>query len=308
MVDLCSNCPEPFHGYHLPQHHNFRPVKRKLLPQLPVELIDLIVELLSSDWRDLVNFAIVYPLRAPQTFKYLSSPGITLSVDQRGSPDIEFFIRSFTPPSNIMDATLHLVITGPPPPPARPLPHPSARNLVQLPLTLTSLTHLPRIRSLVLRAFLVIDVTKFLRLLSSCLFLEELVVEAVGLRYGDRASAASMEEACAAAQRLPLFPRLKTLRVVDHWITFSPVLLNAFAAGLQAMVPAAPIRSLSLHFHHSGECRGLYSLPLHGWQDALLSVRATLEELNITVPIPLNQFPECKSCRLLLKLNIKPDH
>ncbi|KAI0644234.1 hypothetical protein C8Q79DRAFT_135305 [Trametes meyenii] len=295
MAYRCSNCPETFHGYHLTRLDlPCGLVKRKPLPKLPIELIDIIVDLLSSDWRDLVNFATVYPRWAPQTFKYLSSPGITLSVDPgRGSPDIEFFIHSFTPPSNILDATLHLIIAGSqPPPPPSPLPHPSARNIVQLPLTLRSFAHLPRLRSLVLRAFLVPDAITFLRLLSSCLFLEELYIKAVGLRYGDRASAASMEEACAVAQQLPLFPRLKTLFIADHWITFSPVLLNAFAVGMQAMVPAAPIRSLSLHLHHSYTCRGLYSLPLHGWHDALLSIRATLEELDVSVPIPLDRFPE----------------
>ncbi|KAI0668031.1 hypothetical protein C8Q78DRAFT_268074 [Trametes maxima] len=254
---------------------------------LPVELIDMIVDLLSDDWRALAGCATLHPDWTARAVKHLSSPGgITLNVpDWPVCPDLDDFLRLFYPGSPQADAVGRLTICGPDPSQAY------TEDLVPLSDTL-ALDHLSGLRTLVIRSVLILDIDAFLCFLSGCKSLEDLTLETVGLErpasgfgktWVERLAeglATSGEPSCLE------LPQLQRLRICDGRGFDSAALYNRLGSSARP----APIQALCLHLctRPTGpHARAGFCAPINAWAATISGVRDTLRDLSVAVLSPL---------------------
>ncbi|KAI0643551.1 hypothetical protein C8Q79DRAFT_187522 [Trametes meyenii] len=265
---------------------------------LPVELIDMVVDLLSDDWRALAVCAVLHPDWTARAVKHLASPsGITLNLpDWPVCPDLEDFLRLFYPRSPQADAIRRLIIRGLDPSQVY------GEDLVPLSDTLT-LDHLSGLRTLVIRSVLILDVDAFLCLLSGCKSLEDLTLETVGLErpaseLGKTWSERFEEGLAGSGESLRLeLPRLQRLRICDGR-GFDSAALYSRLAHLGSSARPPPIRSLGLHLctRPAGPhaCAG-FCAPVDVWAATISGVRDTLQNLVVSVAFPLRRFRNSES-------------
>lgn len=247
---------------------------------LPQELVDFVIDGLSDDWRALAACAHVHPDWAPRAHSHLRR-GIVLTIDWPDCPDLDDFSHVFCPSSSLASDVSILFICGPP-------QLSDTSDLLLIPDTLV-LDHLPRLRSLTLRSFLVSDVGQLITALKSCENLEELHIEGVGVELTATGSITSKQSYTATIESSsrPILARLKTLCIqrCDSKL-FAPLLRPlARLFGADADSPC-PVQSLS--FHLVG-----YEQPIEEMYGPILNMRKTITDLSISVPIPLDRFIEC---------------
>lgn len=103
-------------------------------------------------------------------------------------PDVNNFLCVFSPSSPLAPDVFTLSIRGP--------PQPSLANLYRIP-TFLVLDHLPNLRSLIIRSVLVPGVQHCIEVLKSCLSLEELQIDTVGVDLAGTSHPASTTHAAA---------------------------------------------------------------------------------------------------------------
>ncbi|KAI0773015.1 hypothetical protein BD413DRAFT_611947 [Trametes elegans] len=247
-------------------------------PALPLDLVDIIVDLLRDDWRTLVTLLSVHPACASRAHAHISSRrGITLvvpdvSAGDSAPSDMSDFLRIFHPGSTLAETVTALTLRG----------DPRARRpmLRKTP----ALGCFPRLRSLTLDDVYVVHPDLIPCMLSTLAALEELHLTTVKYRLeGDNYEF----EPPHAAPLPPQFPpRLCVLRITEEQQQFLDEHMRHVADALCRTFPPPPLQSVVLHF-----------LPLrqHGvrlgiWCAALAHVRDSLTQLELTIPEPMGQI------------------
>ncbi|KAI0668034.1 hypothetical protein C8Q78DRAFT_268201 [Trametes maxima] len=261
-------------------------------PVLPPELIDLVVDFLSDDWRVLVNCALVHPEWAPRACTHLSARrDVALLVGKSPPTDhtvtymnVQYFEGVFLPETPLSNALRYLRIHG-----SAPASLSRFDPVSTLPSQL-SLSHLTQLRSLTLQNILINDIPQAISMIWSCPSLEELSVQSIGIRRSLDVSQ-TRNASVAATAGIPSLPRLKEIRVLAGGEEAS-AFFNALEACVGDTAPPMPVRSLTLRLYSRRPCKDSVTLPLCAWTDAILNIRHTLEELDISTPMPLHYFPE----------------
>lgn len=186
-------------------------------------------------------------------------------------------------------------------------------NLLHIPASLV-LDHLPNLRSLKFRSVLVPGAQQFIEVLQSCLSLEELRIDTVGVDLAATSHPASTTHAAAfASPPPPCFARLKTLYIRCCASDLSRVvsLACSLASELEKENSAAPVKSLSFHLYARAPAttsmakrrliaRSSVIHSMHmmdAWHAPLLNMRGTLTDISATAPVPLDILPspDCES-------------
>ncbi|KAI0643548.1 hypothetical protein C8Q79DRAFT_187469 [Trametes meyenii] len=262
-------------------------------PVLPPELVDLVVDFLSDDWRVLVKCALVHPEWAPRACMHLAARrDVALLVDKSPPTNhtvtymsVQYFEDVFLPETPLTNALRHLGIHG-----SAPASLSSKSDQASTLPSRLSLSHLTQLRSLTLKNVLINDIPQAMFMIWSCLSLEELCIESIGVRRSLDVSQ-TKSASVAATTGIPSLPRLKEIRVLaggEAAVAF----FNALEACVCDTTPPTPVRSLTLRLYSRLPCKDSLTLPLCAWTDAILNICHTLEDLDISTPMPLHYFPE----------------
>ncbi|KAI0628346.1 hypothetical protein C8Q77DRAFT_475045 [Trametes polyzona] len=210
------------------------------------ELRDLIIDFLQDDWRALVHCVLAIPEHEPRTFRHIQRCGGLLALDWPECPNMTTFLHAFSPTTSTswLAAAETLKITG-----AASLDGADGDVLLDAadfsPLPgpdVLSLAHLPCLRSLTLHACLITDVSAFVALLTGCIALEELTVNALTV------------EVSASALTVRELPRGKT------GVLSSPAPVRR-AFMLSVAKPAPPLPEAELSCGGGGGGRGRVRCP-----------------------------------------------
>ncbi len=147
------------------------------MPPLPQELVDLVIDNLSNDWRALAACTQAHPDLAPRACSRLPHSTILLALDPPNCPDIDNFLHIFSPLSGLSTAVSSVSICGWPTTQAASL----SDSRLPLPTTLITLQHFDHLRSLALRSLLVADYLLFVVFLTQCKSLEALDLESLSI-------------------------------------------------------------------------------------------------------------------------------
>lgn len=239
---------------------------------LPPELVDLIIDALSDDWRALAACAHVDQEWAPRARSHLRQ-GAVISIDSPDCPDLNDFPHIIHPSSTLAEDISVLSICG--------LSQPSISDLFLIPIPETlALDHLPHLRSLTLRSFRVSEAGPLISAFRSCKSLKELNIERIGAEptaIGDIESDV-LELAEIEIPSSSFLVRLKTLCMRDCDSVLSETLLLPLALSFIHASGSLPSAAQSLTLRIRG--------PQTSHEPIVYTREISADVIGTTVPIP----------------------
>lgn len=261
------------------------------MPPLPQELVDLVVDHLSDDWRALAACAQAHPDLAPRARSRLQGGTIRLAVDSPNCSDIDDFLRIFSTSSSLITAVCAVSICGRPTTQAASL----SESRLPLPTTLIALQHFDHLRSLALRSLIVADYLLFVVFFTQCKSLEALDLESLSIAPADIAEVIVCSHAGGSWGPPSILPKLQTLRIRDCGGAGSASFYTQLAYLLELTRPRPQVQCLSLHLYCPPAVLA-YNLQIDRWNETILGMADSLADLSVTLPIPLDQFSLCEFC------------
>ncbi|KAL1940914.1 hypothetical protein VTO73DRAFT_7550 [Trametes versicolor] len=239
---------------------------------LPPELVDLIIDALSDDWRALAACAHVDQEWAPRARSHLRQ-GAVISIDSPDCPDLDDFPHIIHPSSTLAEDISVLSICGP--------SQPSISDLLLIPFPETLvLGHLPHLRSLTFRSFRVSDAGPLISALRSCKSLEALNLERMS---AEPTAIGNLESDVLELAELEIPPssflvRLKTLCMRDCDSVLSETLLLPLALSFIHATGSLPSTAQSLTIRIRG--------PQTSHEPIVYTREISADVIGTTVPIP----------------------